>query len=83
MLEVFARQYVLWIFLVIPTTPGASGWAEISFIALNCEFMPVGLSAAIALVWRIYTYYLYLLVGVMVLPGWLKRTGKNADGRLN
>lgn len=77
MLEVFARQYVLWIFLVIPTTPGASGWAEISFMALNCEFMPAGLTAAIALIWRIYTYYLYLLVGVIVLPGWLKRTRKN------
>lgn len=81
MLEVFARQYVLWIFLVIPTTPGASGWAEISFIALNCEFMPVGLSAAIALVWRIYTYYAYLLVGIIVLPGWLKRTGRFAKGK--
>ena len=79
MLEVFARQYVLWIFLVIPTTPGASGWAEISFIALNCEFMPLGLSAAIALIWRIYTYYLYLLVGIIVLPGWLKRTAKHAQ----
>jgi uncharacterized membrane protein YbhN (UPF0104 family) len=82
MLEVFARQYVLWIFLVIPTTPGASGWAEISFIALNCEFMPVGLSAAIALVWRIYTYYLYLLVGVTVLPGWLKNTVASASAKI-
>ena len=78
MLEVFARQYVLWIFLVIPATPGASGWAEISFIALNCEFMPVGLVAAIALIWRIYTYYIYLLVGLTVLPGWLKRTSEHA-----
>ena len=79
MWEVYARQYVLWIFLVIPTTPGASGWAEISFIALNCEFMPLGLSAAIALIWRIFTYYLYLLAGVIILPGWLQRTAKNVD----
>ena len=77
MWEVYARQYVLWIFLVIPTTPGASGWAEISFIAMNCEFMPGGLSVAIALIWRIYTYYLYLVAGVIVLPGWLKRTERN------
>jgi len=72
--DVHARQYLLWIFLVIPTTPGASGWAEITFVALNCEFMPVGLSAAIVLVWRLYTYYFYLLAGIIVLPGWLKRT---------
>ncbi len=77
--DVHTRQYLLWIFLVIPTTPGASGWAEIAFIALNCEFLPFGLPAKIALtvVWRIYTYYLYLLVGLIVLPGWLKRTSKN------
>ncbi len=51
-IEVFARQYVLWIFMVIPSTPGSSGVAEIAFIALNCEFMPAGLSGAIALIWR-------------------------------
>jgi hypothetical protein len=78
--DVYTRQYLLWMFLVIPTTPGASGWAEITFIALNCEFLPFGLPAKIALavIWRIYTYYLYLLAGIIVLPGWLKRTSKNA-----
>ena len=79
--DVYARQYLLWIFLVIPTTPGASGWAEIAFVALNCEFMPVGLSAAIVLVWRIYTYYFYLLAGIVVLPGWLKRTAINVSAQ--
>jgi uncharacterized membrane protein YbhN (UPF0104 family) len=81
--DVYARQYVLWMFLIIPTTPGASGWAEITFIALNCEFLPFGLPAKIALavIWRIYTYYLYLLVGIIVLPGWLKRTAKNVSTR--
>ena len=79
MCEVYARQYVLWIFLVIPATPGASGWAEISFMALNCEFFPAGFAVAMALIWRIYTFYLYLLVGVIVLPGWLKRTAENPE----
>lgn len=78
MLEVFARQYVLWIFTSVPSTPGASGVAEISFIALNCEFMQTGLSAAIALVWRMYSYYLYLIVGMALLPKWAKQvTNKN------
>ena len=68
-----SRQYVLWIFTSIPATPGATGVAELSFIALNCEFMPVGLSAAIALVWRMYSYYLYLILGMIVLPRWAKQ----------
>lgn len=70
LLEIYARQYVLWIFLVIPATPGASGLAEVSFLALNCDFMPVGLGVAIALIWRIYTYYIYLLLGIIMLPKW-------------
>lgn len=72
-ITVLSRQYVLWIFTSIPTTPGATGVAELSFIALNCEFMPVGLSAAIALVWRMYSYYLYLILGMIVLPRWAKQ----------
>lgn len=77
-LTALSRQYVLWIFTSIPSTPGASGVAELSFVALNCEFMPVGLSSAIALVWRLYSYYLYLVLGLIVLPKWAKQiaTGK-------
>jgi hypothetical protein len=78
MWEVYARQYVLWIFLIIPGTPGASGWAEISFMALNCEFLPLGFAVGMAFIWRIYTFYLYLILGIIVLPGWLKRTSGNA-----
>ena len=72
-LTVLSRQYILWIFTSIPTTPGASGVAELSFIALNCEFMPAGLSTAIALIWRMYSYYFYLILGMIVLPRWAKQ----------
>lgn len=75
-LEVFARQYVLWIFVVIPSTPGASGLAELSFIAMNCEYIKPGLAASIAVIWRLYSYYLYLAVGAIVLPKWWARVAK-------
>lgn len=71
--DIFSRQYVLWTFLLLPSTPGASGLAELSFIALNCEFIPGGLSAAVATVWRLFSYYNYILAGVFILPKWLKR----------
>lgn len=72
-LQALARQLALWIFMGIPATPGASGVAEVSFIALNCDWMPTGLAAAIALLWRIYSYYLYLIIGMLVLPKWAKQ----------
>ncbi len=70
---VFARQFVIWIIILIPTTPGSSGIAEITFLAVLCEFIPQGLSASLAFLWRILTYYPYVLVGIIVLPRWLKR----------
>lgn len=72
LLEVYARQYATWIFLVIPSTPGASGVAEMAFMAMNCEFMPTGLSAAITTIWRLYSYYIYLVIGALLLRVWLK-----------
>jgi uncharacterized membrane protein YbhN (UPF0104 family) len=75
--DIFARQYVLWTFLLLPSTPGASGLAELSFIAMNCEFIPAGLSATVATVWRLYSYYIYIILGVIVLPKWLKRVTTN------
>ncbi len=74
--EIFARQYVLWTFLLVPSTPGASGLAELGFMALNCEFIPAGLSATVATVWRLFSYYVYVILGIIVLPKWLKRVNE-------
>ncbi|MBK7147514.1 MAG: flippase-like domain-containing protein [Bacteroidetes bacterium] len=76
-LEVLARQYVLWVFIVIPSTPGAAGLAEFSFVAMNCAFIPSGLAATVAILWRMYSYYFYLLVGALVFPKWLVRVNKD------
>lgn len=72
-LDVFVRQYVIWMLLIIPTTPGASGVAEILFEAMNCEFLPGGIAGTAALVWRLLAYYFYLVAGPLVMPQWLKR----------
>lgn len=71
-IEIYARQFVAWIFLVIPSTPGASGLAEVVFMSMNCEFIPTGLSAAVTTIWRLYSYYIYLGLGIIILPRWLK-----------
>jgi len=73
---VYARQLVMWIILCISPTPGSSGIAEFSFPIFFREFMPLGLSSTIAVIWRLYTYYPYLLLGFIVLPLWSKRVFK-------
>ena len=35
-----------------------------------------GASLLIALIWRVFTYYLYIIAGLLVIPGWLKPKSK-------
>ncbi|MDR1006696.1 MAG: flippase-like domain-containing protein [Bacteroidales bacterium] len=72
-LLVYGRQLVMWIILCISPTPGSSGIAEFAFPVFLKEFLPLGTSATLSLLWRIFTYYPYLLLGFLVLPFWTKR----------
>ncbi len=70
---VYARQLVMWVVMLISPTPGSSGVAELAFNVYLKEFIPQGVSGAMALLWRILSYYVYIIVGFIVLPRWLKR----------
>lgn len=69
----YARQFVMWVIVLVPATPGGSGIAELTFLAVLCEFIPKGLSGGLAFLWRLFTYYPYLFIGVIVLPRWINR----------
>lgn len=76
-LLMYARQIVLWVILLISPTPGASGAAEFAFVGFMRDLLPAGaMLVVVALLWRLFTYYLYLVVGAIVAPGWLRRAGK-------
>ena len=80
-LLIFARQLVMWIMMLVSPTPGGSGFAEFVFKQFLGDFIPVaGLTVIIALLWRLITYYLYLLIGVILVPGWLKSKFGKHDG---
>jgi uncharacterized protein (TIRG00374 family) len=73
-LLIFSRHVLLWVILLIGFTPGAAGFAEISFQAFFGNYTE-GIVAItiVALMWRIVTYYPYLIAGAIFLPRWLKR----------
>ena len=73
---IYARQLVMWVILLISPTPGGSGVAEYILPKFIGEFMQ-GFGDEIALIWRLISYYLYLIVGAIVLPLWLRRIYKN------
>lgn len=72
---ILARQFVMWVVLMVSPTPGGAGLSEWIFTEFYGTLVP---TAAIALIlavfWRIISYYVYLLIGAYVVPRWLRRT---------
>jgi len=78
-LLIFARQLVTWIMMIISPTPGGSGFAELILGRYITDAIPAdpaytgGIALAIAIIWRIITYYPYLIIGASIVPGWIQR----------
>lgn len=70
---IYARQLVMWVIMLISPTPGGEGIAQFAFKVFLTEYTPLGLMALLATLWRFITYYPYLFMGVLLLPGWIKR----------
>lgn len=74
-LLIFARQFIMWIVMVVSPTPGGSGFSELIFKQYLSEFIPVAAAVPlIILLWRLLTYYSYLFVGALIVPRWVKRS---------
>lgn len=69
-----ARQFVLWILMIVSPTPGGSGLSEYMFKVYYADYFS---SSSIALMagvcWRFFSYYTNLIIGVFIIPAWLRR----------
>ena len=73
-LLIFARQLVMWIIMLVMPSPGGSGFVETIFTSFMSDFVPVtGFAIIMALIWRMVTYYPYLIIGAIIAPGWLNK----------
>lgn len=72
---VYGRNFLLWLVMLVPSTPGASGVSEATLGELVCEFIPSPtLKPVILLLWRVFDYFVYLILGLIILPKWIRRT---------
>jgi len=76
-LLIYGRQLVMWVIMLISPSPGGVGIAEFAFEGFLKDFIPYGITGVLIVLWRLYSYYPYLLMGVFVLPKWLKRVYNN------
>lgn len=74
-LLVFGRQFVVWVVLMVSPTPGGSGISEWLFANYYGDLIgDLGIAAVLALVWRLFSYYVYLIAGVALLPGYFGKS---------
>jgi len=74
-LIIFGRQILLWIVMIISPTPGGSGISEFAFKEYyNDISLGSGPVLVITVLWRLISYYMYLLLGVLIIPKWIKKS---------
>jgi uncharacterized protein (TIRG00374 family) len=72
---ILARQFVIWVVLMVSPTPGGSGLSEWLFSEYYGDLVSTaGLALILAIFWRIISYYVYLGIGAVLVPEWLKTT---------
>lgn len=71
-LLIFARQAVLWVMMLVSITPGSSGLAEVFFSSFYYELFKA-YTFATTMLWRLLSYYPYLILGGIALPRWIQR----------
>lgn len=72
---IYSRQLAMWIITAISPTPGGSGVAENAFMTFHNDYIPKDgtLLLIMAVFWRFFTYYVYLIVGMIVVPNWVRK----------
>ena len=71
-LVIFARGETMHSITAFSPTPGGAGIAEYLFGGFFSDFIPGGISSVVALIWRLITYYPYLIAGAIIIPVWIR-----------
>lgn len=68
---IYARLVAMFTIMTFSPTPGGAGLAEIALAGFISDYVPQGIGLVVALIWRGMAYYGYLLLGALVVPGWV------------
>ncbi|MEL6358626.1 MAG: lysylphosphatidylglycerol synthase transmembrane domain-containing protein, partial [Bacteroidota bacterium] len=71
-LVVLGKQFIIWTIMLVSPTPGSSGTAEFFYKQLYGNALG-DYTLITAVLWRVFTYYLYLILGAIYLPRWIRR----------
>jgi uncharacterized protein (TIRG00374 family) len=72
-LKLYARLEAMFVIMAFSPTPGGAGFAEVVFPGFVNDYVPSkGIAVLIASIWRLFTYYTYLLIGAVIIPNWIR-----------
>ncbi len=77
--DMYIKQWIIWMGMLVIPTPGASGGAEAAFLVLFKGNLSGDLPNLIVSTWRFFTYYFILILSVIIfnlLKGQLMKKGQ-------
>lgn len=74
---IYARSQTMYVITQFSPTPGGSGVMELMFSGFFTDYISAGLGSLGALLWRVITYYPYLIIGAIIIPNWITRVIKH------
>jgi len=73
-LGLYARLETMFVIMAFSPTPGGAGFAEVVFFGFTSDYVSkMGIALFIAGIWRLMTYYAYLLIGAIIIPNWIRK----------
>jgi glycosyltransferase 2 family protein len=73
--ELYARLQSMFFMIMFSPTPGGAGIIELLFGGFLTDYIDTATrSTVISTIWRIMSYYVYLVAGAIVVPQWIKNT---------
>ncbi len=83
-LGLYARLETMFVIMAFSPTPGGAGFAELVFFGFTSDYVSQkGIALFIAGIWRLLTYYAYLLIGAIIIPNWIRKVLNNRKRRKN
>ncbi len=72
--ELYARLETMFVIIAFSPTPGGAGFVEVLFGGFLSDYVNNPTYATtISTLWRLLTYYSYLLAGAIVIPNWIRK----------
>lgn len=71
--ELYSRLETMFFIIAFSPTPGGAGLIEVLFGGFLTDYVSnPTYSTIISTIWRLISYYVYLLAGVVIIPNWIR-----------